>query len=297
MPFYRKSGLIGNGAKSSFNGQSDANYRDSSSAHHRKAALSEAALEPRLADPQPTDPAHVFVWRTYRGVPFQHHGVELGDGTVVHFTDGHGGIARPGSGAKNFRVCQTPWIQFSPDGPAMIHRVPHAAPLAAEKIRRRAARMVGRMDYDLITNNCEHFACWCVTGHFQSRQVGIALERAAAAAAKATMSAAARVGLRSALTLTRSTVMLRRAANPAMLVPDAAQWATEAIGHHVGLRDPKKRRAAGRTVGATTAALVGLPGGPLGVLAATTLWAIGESAAHLAEQATARKQKGSAGRG
>ncbi|WP_164103511.1 lecithin retinol acyltransferase family protein [Candidatus Laterigemmans baculatus] len=237
------------------------------------------------------DPNHVFVWRTYRGVPFQHHGVELGDGSVVHFTDGRGGIARPGRGAEHFRVCQTPWEQFSPEGMAMVHRVRHSAPLAPEKIRRRALRMVGRSGYDLVSYNCEHFALWCVTGHFHSRQVGIAMERVAAAAAKATMSAAARAGLRSALKLTQAAVTVRRVAHPAMLVPDAAQWATEAVGHHVGLRDPQKRRAAGRTVGATTAALVGLPGGPLGVLATTTLWAIGESAAHLAEHATTRKPK------
>lgn len=234
------------------------------------------------------DPSHVFVWRTYRGVPFQHHGVDLGDGTVVHFTDGRGGVAGPGGDPADFCVCRTPLSHFLPRGDEMVHRVRHADPLRGEKIRRRAMRMVGRRGYDLVTNNCEHFASWCVTGHFHSRQVGIALERAAAATAKAAMGAATHLSLRTAVALTRSAVKVRRAANPLMFVPDAAQWTTEAVGHHFGLEDPKRRRAAGRTVGVTAAALVGLPGGPLGVLAATALWAVGESAAHLAERVTSK---------
>lgn len=173
----------------------------------------------------------------------------------------------------------------------MVHRVRHADPLAADKIRRRAMRMVGRRGYDLVTNNCEHFASWCVTGHFESRQVGIAMERAAAATTKAAMGAMGRLSLRSAVALSRSAGAVRRAATPMMLVPDAAQWTTEAVGHHFGLHDPRKRRAAGRTVGMTVAALVGLPGGPMGVLATTTLWAIGESAARVAEQLTTKPSR------
>lgn len=237
------------------------------------------------------EPSHVFVWRVYRGVPFQHHGVDLGDGSVVHFTDGRGGVAGPGGDSRNFRVCRTPLAQFLPRGIVMVHRVRHADPLPSEKVRRRAMRMVGRSGYDLVTNNCEHFASWCVTGHFESRQVGIAMERAAAAGAKAAIEAVTRLSLRSALALTRSAGAVRRTANPMMLVPDAAQWTTEAVGHHFGLHDPRKRRAAGRTVGMTAAALVGLPGGPMGVLAATSLWAIGESAARLAERVTTKQPR------
>lgn len=38
----------------------------------------------------------------------------------------------------------------------------------------RAASMIGRSGYDLFSNNCEHFATWCVTGEHSSAQVEMA---------------------------------------------------------------------------------------------------------------------------
>ncbi len=41
----------------------------------------------------------------------------------------------------------------------------------ADVIVERAASMIGRSGYDLFSNNCEHFATWCVTGEHSSAQV------------------------------------------------------------------------------------------------------------------------------
>ncbi len=35
----------------------------------------------------------------------------------------------------------------------------------------RADSLLNNADYDLLENNCEHFATWCVTGEKESNQV------------------------------------------------------------------------------------------------------------------------------
>ena len=69
-----------------------------------------------------------------------------------------------------------------------------------------------------------------------------------------------------------------RGAAPMMLAADAAQWATEAGGHHIGLRDPDKRKRAGRAVGLTAALGAGALAGPAGIAVASGLWVAGEVA-------------------
>ena len=44
-------------------------------------------------------------------------------------------------------------------------------PLAMEKILERAKSRLGERAYNLISNNCEHFATWCVYGQSVSLQV------------------------------------------------------------------------------------------------------------------------------
>ena len=38
---------------------------------------------------------------------------------------------------------------------------------------RRARSRIGESDYNLATNNCEHFAIWCKTGISESHQVNM----------------------------------------------------------------------------------------------------------------------------
>lgn len=215
---------------------------------------------------------HFFVWRRHRGIPFQHHGIDLGDGTVIHFTDGQQGIAGPGGSAADFEIRRTPIEVVTREGQDEIHVIEHPRRLNADHVIRRAERQVGRRSYDLFFDNCEHFACWCVVGRSESRQVNAACQRAGAASVKAiaagTIRVAARVG----------TAKVIRGASPWLLVADAAQWATEAGGHHLGIRDPVQRRHAGRAIGSATALGIGSLGGPLGIAVAGGLWVAGELA-------------------
>jgi len=45
-----------------------------------------------------------------------------------------------------------------------------ASYVGAEVIRRAASRL-GKDDYHLLTNNCEHFCTWCLSGQGRSKQV------------------------------------------------------------------------------------------------------------------------------
>ena len=215
---------------------------------------------------------HVFVWRHHHGVPFQHHAIDLGNGDAVHFTDGDGSVARPGSDSDRFEIQVTSMDVVTRSGRDAIHVVSHRERLDPTLVVQRAMSQVGRKGYHLLFDNCEHFACWCVLDRDESRQVSVACERLSAAGVKAiaatTVRAASSIGVKRVI----------RGASPWMLVADAAQWITEAGGHHVGIRDPQKRKRAGRAVGATTALGVGACAGPAGVLVAGGIWVIGEVA-------------------
>ena len=230
---------------------------------------------------------HFFVWRQHRGIPFQHHGIDLGDGMVVHFSDGERGVAGPGGSTANFEIQCTAIEIVTRDGRDEIHVIEHRDPLATETIVQRALSQVGRRGYHLIFDNCEHFACWCVIDRHESRQVIVACQRAGAAGVKAI--AAGTIRIASAVAVKK----LSRGASPWLLVADAAQWATEAGGHHVGLRDPGKRRRTGRAIGGATALGVGSLGGPLGVAMAGGIWfaseLVGEASRRAYEQVRERR--------
>lgn len=215
---------------------------------------------------------HFFVWRSHRGVPYQHHVIDLGDGTVVHFTDGGDGVAGPGGTTESFVIRRTPIEMVTRGGRDRIHVIGHQHKLDDDMIVQRALRQVGRKGYSLIFDNCEHFACWCVLDREESRQVAVANERLSAAGVKALAVVTVRTASRLA------TKRLTRVASPWMIVADAAQWATEAGGHHVGLVDPNVRRNAGRAVGSLATLGIGAIGGPIGVVVAGGIWAAGELA-------------------
>ena len=52
-----------------------------------------------------------------------------------------------------------------------LYKVDHEYSLPAEKVIQRARSRVGKVNYNLIENNCEHFATWCKTGKGFSSQV------------------------------------------------------------------------------------------------------------------------------
>jgi hypothetical protein len=89
---------------------------------------------------------------------FNHHGIDLGDGTVAHYLEGRA-ILR--SALADFSRDQTPSVVAYPKGGCS----------PAGVTLRRAMGRLGEQNYNLLFNNCEHFAHWCKTGRHRSSQV------------------------------------------------------------------------------------------------------------------------------
>jgi len=88
---------------------------------------------------------------------YEHHGIDCGDGTVIHYRKGTETVTRTSLAEftdgrpiyiKNYNVCYIPDV-----------------------VIRRAESRLGEQEYNLLSNNCEHFAMWCKTGISRSEQV------------------------------------------------------------------------------------------------------------------------------
>ena len=111
---------------------------------------------------------HIFVRRP---LLYTHHGIDCGDGTVIHYTGELGSktdaavrrslLADFVAGAEEVRIQE--YEQCDPAG-AVVER---------------AESRLDERDYSLVFNNCEHFAYWCKTGKKRSRQVAYAAKVAA----------------------------------------------------------------------------------------------------------------------
>lgn len=115
---------------------------------------------------------------------YSHHGIDMGDGTVIHL-DGEPLRAR------HSRVCRTAMAVFLAGGRARIVAYPRGA-RSGEAAAEAAASHLSRSGYCLWRNNCEHFATFCKTGKPVSRQVLRAM-RLGGMAAGATFAALAAV--------------------------------------------------------------------------------------------------------
>jgi len=89
---------------------------------------------------------------------FDHHGIDLGDGTVAHYLEGS-------------QILRSPLEQFRRGEDATVVSYDPAAISPSGVTLRRAMGRLGEQRYNLVFNNCEHFAIWCKTGHHRSTQV------------------------------------------------------------------------------------------------------------------------------
>ena len=94
---------------------------------------------------------------------FNHHGIDLGDGTVAHYLEGR-------------EILRSPVSEFSQG--EVVSVLNHANASSAGVTVRRAMSRLGEQNYNLLFNNCEHFATWCKTGRHRSEQVDSVIDRA-----------------------------------------------------------------------------------------------------------------------
>lgn len=221
------------------------------------------------------------------GIRYLHHGIDMGDGTVVH--------ARPDDPRRMFaggRVERTSLQAFA-DGRSVSIVTEPPAVFPPDEVARRAAAHVGREGYTPIVDNCEHFACWCATGRRESRQADIIagrLQRVGARVAAVMASrAAGGVGGVGVKTFVGTTVRLgMKTVLPAALLSEGVALAAEFRAHTSGC-DERTARAAGERAGLLASvaffAAGGLAGGPVGMLAGAvtgiTMWTAGTAASRI----------------
>ncbi|MFO0104406.1 MAG: lecithin retinol acyltransferase family protein [Cyanobium sp.] len=89
---------------------------------------------------------------------FLHHGIDRADGTVAHYLEGR-------------EILRSPLQEFSREQPMSVVAYPEGSCSPTGVTLRRAMGRLGEQDYNLLFNNCEHFAHWCKTGRHRSTQV------------------------------------------------------------------------------------------------------------------------------
>lgn len=195
---------------------------------------------------------------THHGT-YYHHGIDCGDGTVVHMTR-----------AKD-RIIRTTFNEFA-DG-RHVHVENSQCDYSAMQVIERACSRVGESGYDIFNNNCEHFVVWCRTGKKCSQQVTNTykpvVKTATRYATKITTQSVAKSGSKLiAKSLAKSGGVL--------LAADIAQLAIEQGGGKVGLSQ-EESQIAGKAVGLTAYVATGAVfGGPVGALVGSSVWVVGE---------------------
>ena len=109
---------------------------------------------------------------TDRGL-YKHYGVYVGGGQVIHFAGPKGHEIN----ASMADIIKTSIPEFLKGGKLFIQPDRTKNPLPAYEIIQRAESAVGKCkgEYNLVINNCEHFANWCRYGKPVSKQVDSAI--------------------------------------------------------------------------------------------------------------------------
>lgn len=95
---------------------------------------------------------------------YTHHGIDMGDGTVIHYGRGLSDI-------ENAKVEIVSFETFSHGKTVQV--VESLVTFDNDEIVERAKSRLGENSYDVFDNNCEHFAHWCRNGHATSHQASL----------------------------------------------------------------------------------------------------------------------------
>ncbi len=101
---------------------------------------------------------HIFVSRG----GYTHHGIDMGNKQVIHYT------GEPGS-KSNACIAETTLAEFAQG--AEVKTVQYGKCLPVNRTVELARSRLGEKDYNLVFNNCEHFARFCKTEDHESEQV------------------------------------------------------------------------------------------------------------------------------
>lgn len=102
-------------------------------------------------------------------VLYSHFGVYVGNGQVVHFSAGNNGELNP----RKAKIILTSLQYFENGGQSKCCNRNTCERDTRKNIAQRALKLVGTKfgGYNIVTNNCEHFARFCENGIRFSDQV------------------------------------------------------------------------------------------------------------------------------
>ncbi len=90
---------------------------------------------------------------------YEHHGIDCGDGSAIHYRKPSEIIER--TSLDTFARGNRIYVREYASGFCFIPDV----------VIQRAESRLGEQKYNLLFNNCEHFATWCKTGISNSQQI------------------------------------------------------------------------------------------------------------------------------
>ncbi|MFZ3194315.1 MAG: lecithin retinol acyltransferase family protein [Moraxellaceae bacterium] len=100
---------------------------------------------------------------------YKHYGVYIGNNRVVHYSSDEG------DNLSSNTIIKTDMDFFMEDSDRfyMLKFDKDADVFNGQETKKRALSQLGKNEYNLISNNCEHFAMWCKTGKNTSDQVAL----------------------------------------------------------------------------------------------------------------------------
>ncbi len=103
----------------------------------------------------------IYVIREFLNIQgvYEHHGIDCGDGTVIH------------QRKRTETIERTSFATFMYDAKSKVYVKHYPACFIPDVVVQRAKSRLGERNYNLLFNNCEHFATWCKTGVSESQQV------------------------------------------------------------------------------------------------------------------------------
>jgi hypothetical protein len=100
-------------------------------------------------------------------IAYRHYGIYAGDNKVIHFAPVNGDFGAQAA------VRETSLARFAKGNKvSACHFSSESGHIySPDETVCRARSQIGQGGYNLVFNNCEHFARWCKTGSRESRQV------------------------------------------------------------------------------------------------------------------------------
>jgi hypothetical protein len=92
---------------------------------------------------------------------YRHYGIYTGRETVVHYLK---------CGGFPVAIEETSLDDFSRGNSIHIRQFPSKTTFSPRETVWRAKSQIGQTGYNILFNNCEHFALWCKTGRYESSQ-------------------------------------------------------------------------------------------------------------------------------